>query len=61
MRESVSVSDLLAALGREEQALKKLGAFAEASGIRAAITRLLKMADEPELKKGEATFNTERR
>ena len=59
MQATLPVKELLDALAREEQTLKKLGAFAQADGVRTAINRMLKMADE--LTKDGLSFNSERR
>jgi hypothetical protein len=44
----VPVSRLIDELGRQELKLKIAGAFAEAAGIRDAIVRILRVADEGE-------------
>lgn len=46
MNESIPLKDALDRLCREEQWLKKAGAFAEAAGVRDAVTILLRLADE---------------
>lgn len=43
----LSSQQLLERLGREEQQLKFLGLHGHAAGIRAAITIMLRMADQP--------------
>lgn len=43
----VLTAALLERLGREEQQLKFLGLHGHAAGVRAAITILLRLADEP--------------
>jgi hypothetical protein len=45
MERTISVAVLLDAFGHEEHELRKLGAFAQAEGVRISITRMLKLAD----------------
>lgn len=45
MKTALTVAALIERLGREEQALKRAGAYAEAAGIRDAIVQVLRMAN----------------
>lgn len=56
-RRMVPLDPLLADLCRQEQKLKLSGAFAEAAGIRDAVTRILRIADsgEPSIETSEPT------
>jgi hypothetical protein len=48
MKTNLPIPAIVERLGREEQTLKRAGAFAEAAGIRDAIVQILRMADEDE-------------
>lgn len=48
MKTELSVRAIVDKLGREEQTLKRAGAFAEAAGIRDAIVQILRLADADE-------------
>jgi hypothetical protein len=48
MRKEVEVSEVIDCLCREEQRLKKAGAFGEAAGIRDAVVLVLRIADAEE-------------
>lgn len=48
MKNELPVRAIVDKLGREEQTLKRAGAFAEAAGIRDAIVQILRMADADE-------------
>jgi hypothetical protein len=56
-RRMVPLEPVLADLCRQEQKLKLAGAYAEASGIRDAVTRILRIADagEPSIEPSEPT------
>lgn len=45
MKTLIEVKAVIERLGREEQTLKRAGAYAEAAGIRDAIVQILRMAD----------------
>lgn len=48
VRKHLPVQELVDRLGREEQQLKRCGAFGEAAGVRDSIVVVLRMADEVE-------------
>jgi hypothetical protein len=47
-RRQLGVQELIERFGRKEYDLKKLGAHAQAAGVRSCIVLALRMADEPE-------------
>jgi hypothetical protein len=46
MRLELPIATIMQRLAREEQKLKKVGAFANAEGVRYALVEILRMADE---------------
>jgi hypothetical protein len=48
MKTELSVRAIVDKLGREEQTLKRAGAFAEAAGVRTSIVQILRLADADE-------------
>lgn len=48
MEPLIRLDAIIARLGREEQRLKKAGAYAEAAGVRDALVLILRLADEGE-------------